>query len=48
MDRGAWKVTVHGVGKESDMTEHTHTAWFFKNHTLSDILHFISVEYSNL
>ena len=29
MDRGAWQVTVHGVTKESDMTErlsiHTHT-----------------------
>ena len=21
MDRGAWQVTVHGVAKESDMTE---------------------------
>ena len=25
MDRGAWKATVHGVTKKSDMTEHTHT-----------------------
>ena len=23
-DRGFWRVTVHGVTKESDMTEHTH------------------------
>ena len=23
MDRGAWQVTVHGVAKESDMTEVT-------------------------
>ena len=23
MDRGAWQVTVHGVTKESDTTEHT-------------------------
>ena len=23
MDRGAWQATVHGVTKESDMTEHT-------------------------
>ena len=22
MDRGAWQATVHGVSKESDMTEH--------------------------
>ena len=25
MGRGAWKATVHGVTKKSDMTEHTHT-----------------------
>ena len=28
MDRGAWRAIVHGVAKESDMTEqltHTHT-----------------------
>ena len=25
MDRGSWRVTVHGVTKESDMTERTHT-----------------------
>ena len=25
MDRGAWKATVRGGCKESDMTEHTHT-----------------------
>ena len=24
MDRGAWRVTVYGVAKESDMTEHVH------------------------
>ena len=23
MDRGAWRITVHGVAKESDMTEVT-------------------------
>ena len=23
IDRGAWQVTVHGVTKKSDMTEHT-------------------------
>ena len=23
MDKGAWWATVHGVAKESDMTEHT-------------------------
>ena len=23
MDRRAWQATVHGVAKESDMTEHT-------------------------
>ena len=48
MGRGGWKVTVHGVGKESDMTEHTQTAWFFKYHSLSYLLHFTVVEYSNL
>ena len=25
MDRGAWRAIVHGVTKESDMTERTHT-----------------------
>ena len=25
MDRAAWRATVHGGCKESDMTEHTHT-----------------------
>ena len=25
MDREAWQATVHGVTKESDTTEHTHT-----------------------
>ena len=25
MDRGAWQATVHGVTKELDTTEHTHT-----------------------
>ena len=25
MDRGAWRATVHGVGRESDVTEATHT-----------------------
>ena len=38
MDRGAWQVTVHGVTKESDMTErlsiHTHT------HTRRQVLDF--------
>ena len=24
MDRGGWQATVHGVSKESYMTEHTH------------------------
>ena len=24
-DRGSWRATVHGVTKDSDMTEHTHT-----------------------
>ena len=24
MDRGTWQATVHGVTKESDMTEQTH------------------------
>ena len=24
-DRGTWQATVHGVTKESDMTENTHT-----------------------
>ena len=23
MDRGAWRATVHGITKESDMTEHS-------------------------
>ena len=27
MDRGAWRATVHEVAKDSDTTEHTHTAW---------------------
>ena len=27
VDRGAWQTTVHGIAKESDMTEHIH------NHT---------------
>ena len=34
MDRGAWQATVHGVTKESDMTEQlsTHTqAHYFPN-----------------
>ena len=26
MDRGAWRAIVHGVAKESDMTEHTHNS----------------------
>ena len=26
MDRGAWRTTVHGVAKESDTTEHTHSS----------------------
>ena len=26
MDRGAWRATVHGGHKDSDMTEHTHTS----------------------
>ena len=34
--------------KESDTTEHTHTAQPFKYHSLRDILHFIAVEYRNL
>ena len=25
MDRGVWWATVHGITKESDMTEHTYT-----------------------
>ena len=25
MDRGVWRATVHGVTKELDMTEYTHT-----------------------
>ena len=25
MDKGAWQITAHGVTKESDTTEHTHT-----------------------
>ena len=25
LPRGAWWATVHGVTKESDMTDHTHT-----------------------
>ena len=25
LDRGAWQATVHGVAKEMDLTEHTHT-----------------------
>ena len=25
MDRGAWRATVHGVAKESDTNERTHT-----------------------
>ena len=25
MDRGAWWATVHGVTKESDLTEHAHS-----------------------
>ena len=27
MDRGAWQVTVHGVRKESDTTEHRSAPW---------------------
>ena len=26
MDRGTWRATAHEVAKESDTTEHTHTA----------------------
>ena len=40
MDRGAWWATVHGVAKESDMTEgqsaHTHTI----NRSIVKINHF--------
>ena len=28
-DRPAWWVIVHGLAKESDMTEHTHTGIIF-------------------
>ena len=28
MDRGAWQAIVHGVAKESDMTEHTHNSHY--------------------
>ena len=27
MDRGAWQATVHGIEKESYMTEHAHTCF---------------------
>ena len=30
MDRGAWQALVHGVAKESDTTEHTHTHTYSK------------------
>ena len=30
LDRGAWLATVHGVSKESDTTEHTHTTAIFR------------------
>ena len=26
MDRGVWQDPIHGIAKESDMTEHTHTS----------------------
>ena len=34
MDREAWWTAVHGVAKESDTTEYTHTQTH--THTLSD------------
>ena len=44
MDRGAWQVTVHGVTKESDMTErlsiHTHTHMHAHTHTRRQVLDF--------
>ena len=33
MDRGAWWAIVHGVEKESDMTEHVHTHTHTHTHT---------------
>ena len=39
MDRGAWWATVHGVTKESDMTEHAHMCALFYS-SLSDIIIF--------
>ena len=32
MDREAWQATVHGVTKESDTTEHTHTYIWKEGH----------------
>ena len=34
MDRGAWRATVHGVVKASDMTEHAHQQEFFFSNML--------------
>ena len=44
MDRGAWQATVHGVTKESDMTERLTTSSFtlqnaFEMGTGVDLLH---------
>ena len=33
INRGAWWATVHGVTKESDMTEHTHAHTHVHTHT---------------
>ena len=41
MDRGAWRVTIHWVSKELNVTEHTHA--FMKHFLKGKIVHFYNV-----
>ena len=42
MDRGSWPVTVHGLSKESDMTEPLNPCTLYTTEPESDYLHFLS------
>ena len=42
MEIGAWWATVHGVAKESDMTEHIHTHTHTHTHTLFPLISYCS------
>ena len=51
MDRGAWRATVHGVAKESDMTQATeHASMHSHTHTyicILKVLLFLKMYYGN-